>query len=213
MAGHQPPGGTAVEAAASELAALCQRLRPQFHAILRRCRVPPEDSEDLVQSTLRIAIEKWREIESLEPWLLATLRRHCALHWREHCRRTARQMPIEPVGEEPGGAAGVLLPPTPPEQERRDALLDLRRLAHDLPPHQRRLLALRHHLGAVPLASLGREQLAAFRVRLAATGAVNAPVTLAALRSFLRWCGDQGLHALGARDIRLALQPPPAVRG
>jgi RNA polymerase sigma factor (sigma-70 family) len=127
--------------------ALCQSLRPRMRAILNRYRIPADEADDLVQTTLQLVIEHRAAIQRPVPWLLTTLRNHCALYWRDRRRRAPRHVRLDLLRDEQGEAADLLLPPVPPEQERREALLDLRRLGRGLPAQQRRLLELRHRLG------------------------------------------------------------------
>jgi len=124
-----------------ELPALCERLRPCLRRILRRHQIPAEDAEDLVQTTLLLAVARWHEIQRPEVWLLGTLQNRCILYWRERRLHEARyvelgewrpQFAIEPI------------------QDHRDRLADLDRACRTLPAGQRKLLALRYHLGLSP---------------------------------------------------------------
>jgi RNA polymerase sigma factor (sigma-70 family) len=124
-----------------ELPALCERLRPCLRRILRRHQIPAEDAEDLVQTALLLAVARWHEIRCPEVWLLGTLQNRCILYWRERRLNEARyvelgewrpQFAIEPI------------------QDHRDRLADLDRACRTLPAGQRKLLALRYHLGFSP---------------------------------------------------------------
>jgi RNA polymerase sigma factor (sigma-70 family) len=112
---------------------LCEQLRPQFRRILSHFRIPVEDAEDLVQTTLLLAVMKWPVIESLAPWLLGTLEKRCVMYWRSRRLQGGRFVAIEPVQHKLA---------TPPDQERQDLLADLKTLCGRLPWRQRAVVAL-----------------------------------------------------------------------
>jgi RNA polymerase sigma factor (sigma-70 family) len=120
------------------LPALYARLRGRLGSVVYRFRIPPEDAEDVVQTTLMLAVAKWHAIREPEPWLLTTLRNRCILYWRarmperEHTRQLV-DLDLERAVE--------------PEQNRRDWLADLGRVWHHLPPKQQTLLTMRFREG------------------------------------------------------------------
>jgi RNA polymerase sigma factor (sigma-70 family) len=120
------------------LAELCARLQPQFGRILSAHRIPPQDGEDLIQTTLLLALGKWREIRCADAWMRGTLRTHCLMYWHERRRHLRRHEPLEEREVEPAIASA---------QERRDLLADLETLSRSLPHRHRAALALRYHAG------------------------------------------------------------------
>jgi RNA polymerase sigma factor (sigma-70 family) len=121
-----------------ELPALCDRLRPDLRRVLWRYRIPPEDAEDLVQTTFLLALTKWPTIENPGPWLIGTLQKRCIAYWRDRRLRTERHVRLEEW-------APQLAIETP--QDRRDQLTDLDTACRNLSAEQRGLLILRFHLG------------------------------------------------------------------
>jgi RNA polymerase sigma factor (sigma-70 family) len=117
---------------------LCAQLEPELRRILRSSRIPFEDAEDLLQTTLVFALRKWHEIREPKAWLLGTLGNRCTLYWRERRRQGLRYEPLDPW--EPALAVA-------PAQERRAMLLDLEMLARRLPARQRAILFLRYRQG------------------------------------------------------------------
>jgi RNA polymerase sigma factor (sigma-70 family) len=125
---HQP---------AARIAAVLKEVRPQLARILARYRIPPLDSEDLVQDALVALLLKWPHVRRPEGWLPVTLRYLCL----DYARRRQRQ----PVAVDPQWLeelAGVA-----PQQVDQDQRLDLRRLSRALSPQQQRLLWLAYGLG------------------------------------------------------------------
>jgi RNA polymerase sigma factor (sigma-70 family) len=125
----------------AELPALCEWLRPQLRRVLARYRIPFEDAEDLVQTTVLLAITKWAEIYSPPAWIVGTLARRCSMYWRAQQVRSRRFMALaDLVGE----------PSTAPAQEQRAILADLARLCGELRPRARAVVLLRHYQGLRP---------------------------------------------------------------
>lgn len=125
--------------------ALSRQLRPKLCRILAWYRIPPEDGEDLVQTTLLLAMTRWCEIRSPAPWILGTLRNRCIMYWRGRRRHTAGFVPIEPFEHQ--------LSVEPP-QVYRALLGDVNELCRKLSPNHRKVLALRchHELSSVEVA-------------------------------------------------------------
>ena len=124
-------GEAMTSTALGQLPELCERLRPALEIILASYQVPFQDGEDLVQTTLLIAVTQWETIRSPRDWLPATLRNRCRIYWRERRLHERRQVPLEAWTREPA---------TRPAQERCEALLDLDTLCRRLPARQRDVL-------------------------------------------------------------------------
>ncbi|HVT16477.1 MAG TPA: sigma-70 family RNA polymerase sigma factor [Thermoanaerobaculia bacterium] len=129
------PGAPASDRQALEdvLPALCEQLRPQLRRILAAFQIPMEDAEDLVQTTLLIALAKWPGIWNPTAWLLGTLQKRCIMYWRERRRRSARLVALEPLEHE--------LSAEPP-QEGRVLLAEIETLCRRLPQPQRAVVVL-----------------------------------------------------------------------
>ncbi|HVT17220.1 MAG TPA: sigma-70 family RNA polymerase sigma factor [Thermoanaerobaculia bacterium] len=130
--------GTRRPALEDVLPALCEQLRPQLRRILAAFQIPAEDAEDLVQTTLLIAVTKWTEIWNPAPWLLGTLEKRCIMYWRERRLRGARFVALEPIEHE--------LSAEPP-QERRVLLAEIEALCHRLPRRQHAVVAFYYYRG------------------------------------------------------------------
>jgi RNA polymerase sigma factor (sigma-70 family) len=128
--GNQGPGEVLPE--------LCERLRPRFRRLLHAYRVPPQDGEDLIQTTLLLALLKWRDIRFPYAWVLGTLRTRCLVYGHERRRRGQLYEPLADRALEATAA---------PAQPRRDLLADLETLSRGLPRRQRAALALRYGMG------------------------------------------------------------------
>jgi RNA polymerase sigma factor (sigma-70 family) len=122
----------------STLPELCAKIEPELTHVLLKYRIPLEDGEDVLQTTLLLALLHWDKIQNSSAWLLGTLENRCILFWRERRRRDQRYEPLNPWDP-------VLT--VAPAQERRAMIVDLETLARELPATQRKVLCLRYHLG------------------------------------------------------------------
>jgi RNA polymerase sigma factor (sigma-70 family) len=109
--------------------------------VLHRYHIPPQEWDDLVQTTWLLAMSKWPEIRDPESWLLGTLEWRCVVYWRKRRLLAQRHQPLDGLAPEPT---------IEPVQPQRDLLTDLDVAARRLPVLQRRLLALRYRLGLTP---------------------------------------------------------------
>ena len=123
------------------LPALSARLRRSFRGVLYSYGIPADDGEDLVQTTLLLAVAKWNDIRDPEAWLLGTLRKRCILYWRTRRSHMEYTRPIEEMDREYS---------VEPDQTRRQLFADLEKVWHHLPPTQRKLLFLRFREGMNP---------------------------------------------------------------
>jgi RNA polymerase sigma factor (sigma-70 family) len=139
--GQVPADVTASLAMGETLSVLFARLRGRFGGVLYRHHIPADDGEDLVQTTLLLAVTKWTGIRDPEAWLIGTLHKRCILYWRTRWSHTEHTRPFEELDREPS---------VEPDQTHRERFADLGRVWHRLPPAQRRLLLLRFREGMSP---------------------------------------------------------------
>ncbi len=123
------------------LPALSARLRRSFAGVLYGYGIAADDGEDLVQTTLLLAVAKWNDIRDPELWLLGTLRKRCILYWRKRRSHMEYTRPIEEMDR---------VSCVEPDQTRRELFADLGKVWHHLPPTQRKLLILRFREGMTP---------------------------------------------------------------
>lgn len=116
-----------------------ERMRPRLKQLLRNCRVPLQDAEDVLQETLTDALGRWDEIRHKEAWLIGTLRYKCYVYWKRQ-----QDDPLETVDTP---VLEGLSPLLPPGQVREEALCDLRNLTRGLGKKHRAVLWLRYGLG------------------------------------------------------------------
>lgn len=86
-----------------ELEALIRRLSPRLEAILRRFRIPPQDSQDRIQNVTVQYIFKRSQIRNPDAWLVGALRRECLMYLRtaRRSRMVAVDSPLLEVISEP----------------------------------------------------------------------------------------------------------------
>jgi RNA polymerase sigma factor (sigma-70 family) len=116
-----------------------RRMRPRLKQLLRNCRVPPQDAEDVLQETFADAFSRWDTIRHKEAWLIGTLRYKCYVYWKKQ-----QDDLLEPV--DPPVLEG-LSPARPPDQRHEEVLCDLRSLTRGLGKKHRAVLWLRYGLG------------------------------------------------------------------
>src|SRR5260370_2225623 len=56
-------------------------------ALFAHYRVPPQDTEDILQQALLALVYQRQAIRDPESWLMGTLRNKCLLYWRERRRK------------------------------------------------------------------------------------------------------------------------------
>ena len=123
------------------LSLLFARLRGRFGRVLYRYHIPADDGEDLVQTTLLLAVAKWKGIRDPEAWLIGTLHKRCILYWRTRRSNTEVTRPFEELDREHA---------VEPDQTRRERFADLGKVWNCLPPAHRKLLLLRFQEGMSP---------------------------------------------------------------
>ncbi|MEM7480329.1 MAG: sigma-70 family RNA polymerase sigma factor [Acidobacteriota bacterium] len=119
-----------------------QEVQPKLKAIFARHRIPPQDTEDILQQTLLALVYQWEKVRDPEAWLIGTLRNKCLLYWRERRRRLYQA--VDAVVLE------WMAEPEPPAQERKDLWRDLEACLEQLPERCQSLLRLRYGLGYEP---------------------------------------------------------------
>jgi RNA polymerase sigma factor (sigma-70 family) len=121
------------------LEALLESVRPRLKQVLRSYDIPFQDAEDLLQETILELLRKWDTVRHQDAWLVGALRFKCSNYWRSRRAERIQAFDVPALIE--------LAPAQAPEQERREALHDLRRLVRDLDDRHRAVLYLRFGLG------------------------------------------------------------------
>jgi RNA polymerase sigma factor (sigma-70 family) len=116
-----------------------ERMRPRLKQLLRNCRVPPQDAEDVLQETFADAFGRWDTIRHKEAWLIGTLRYKCAVYWKK-----LQDDPLETMDTP---LLEGLSQPRPPDQVREEVLCDLRNLTRGLGKKHQAVLWLRYGVG------------------------------------------------------------------
>jgi RNA polymerase sigma-70 factor (ECF subfamily) len=155
-----------------------KRVRPRVKALFLRYRIPPQDTEDILQQALLALVYHRESIRDPEAWLFGTLRNKSLLYWR-----TQRRKLYEAVDSTVLEIMGHTLAP---EQEEADLRRDLASALELLPERCRSILTLRYRHGYNPAEmarQLGYSQgsiskittrcLAALTRRLVASGLVR----------------------------------------
>lgn len=124
------------------LEALLARMETRLHRLFTRYRVPPQDTEDILQQGLLALIHQWERVRSPEAWLLATLRNQCRRYWRDHRRRVYEAMDA--------AVLEWLAAPQEPTQEGAAFRRDLETVLDEMPERCSQLLRLRYQLGYEP---------------------------------------------------------------
>lgn len=121
---------------------LLKSVRPRLKALFVQYRIPPQDTEDILQQALLALLYQRQGIRDPEAWLLGTLRNKCRLYWRDQRRKlyeTVDAAVLDYVAE-----------PLAPAQEGADILHDLASALDRLPERCRSLLWLRYRHGYEP---------------------------------------------------------------
>src|SRR5262249_39051510 len=113
--------------------------RPRLKALFARYRIPPQDTEDILQTALVALVYQWSSIRDAESWLMGTPRTRCLLSWRDRRRRLYEGVDASVLD--------LLAEPCAPEQERADLVRDLSAVIGRLPERCQSLLLLRYQLG------------------------------------------------------------------
>jgi RNA polymerase sigma-70 factor (ECF subfamily) len=125
-----------------------KRVRPRVKTLFLRYRIPPQDTEDILQQALLALVYHRESIRDPEAWLLGTLRNKALLYWRAQ-RRKLYEAVDSTVLE-------VMAAPQGPDQNGADLRRDLANLLDLLPERCRSLLSMRYRHGYNP-AELARQ--------------------------------------------------------
>lgn len=126
----------------SSLEQFLDQIQPRLKVLFARHRIPPQDTEDILQQTLLALVYQWTNVRDPEAWLFGTLRNKCRLYWRDRRRKLYEAVDtavLEWIAE-----------PQPPHQEREELWYDFETLIDQLPERCRNLLRLRYGLGYEP---------------------------------------------------------------
>lgn len=126
----------------ASLESFLRRVRPRLKVLFARYRIPPQDTEDILQQALLALVYQQQGVRDPEAWLLGTLRNKCLLYWRER-RRKLYEAVDDTVLE-------CMAAPLAPAQEGADLRRDLENAIEHLPERCRALLSLRYRQGYEP---------------------------------------------------------------
>lgn len=128
--------------AESSLELFLQGVRPRMKTLFAHYRIPPQDTEDILQQALLALMYQRQVIRDPEAWLFGTLRNKCLLYWRERRRKLYDAVDA--------AVLEVMAGPMAPEQEDADLRRDLATAIERLPERCRTLLSLRYSQGYEP---------------------------------------------------------------
>ncbi|HEY7215822.1 MAG TPA: sigma-70 family RNA polymerase sigma factor [Thermoanaerobaculia bacterium] len=126
----------------ASLEGFLRQVRPRLKALFGHFKIPPQDTEDILQQALLALLYRPERVRDPEAWLLGTLRNKCLLYWREKKRKLYESVDtsiLERMAE-----------PLAPAQEGADFRKDLESALECLPERCRSLLSLRFELGYEP---------------------------------------------------------------
>lgn len=116
-----------------------QEVRPKLRAVFARYRIPPQDTEDILQQALLALVYHWSSVRDPQAWLMGTIRNKCLVYWRDRRRKLYDSVDtsvLEWVAE-----------PEAPSQEREDLWNDVETVIEHLPERCRSLLWMRYRMG------------------------------------------------------------------
>lgn len=125
-----------------DLAGLLRELRPRLRAILSSFRIPPQDSDDLLQNVCLQYLRKRKQIRDPSHWLPGALRNECRMYLRTQSRRFT--VAVDDALLDLMGADGE---PQTTAQEQAVLRRNLTRWIAQLDRRCRQILLLRYHLG------------------------------------------------------------------
>jgi len=118
------------------------KVRPRLKILFARYRIPPQDTEDILQQALLALVYQRQGIRDPEAWLLGTLRNKCLVYWRDHRRKLYDAVDA--------AVLECMAEPLAPAQEDADLRRDLATAIERLPERCRSLLSLRYRHGYEP---------------------------------------------------------------
>lgn len=126
----------------SPLEGCLQGARARLKTLFAHYRIPPQDTEDILQQALLALVYHRDGIRDPEAWLLGTVRNKCLLYWREQRRKIYDA--VDAV------VLDAMAEPLHPAQEGADMRRDLESALERLPERCRSLLSLRYRQGYAP---------------------------------------------------------------
>jgi len=126
----------------SSLEGLLKQVRPRLKTVFTRYRIPPQDTEDILQQALMALVYRKESIRDPEAWLVGTVRNKCLLYWREHRRKLYETVDA--------AVLEVVAGPVGPDQERAHLRHDLAQALERLPERCQSLLWMRYRQGYDP---------------------------------------------------------------
>jgi RNA polymerase sigma factor (sigma-70 family) len=155
-----------------------KKARPCIKTLFQRYRIPPEDTEDILQQALLALLYHRESIRDPEAWLRGTLKKKCLVYWRDQRRKLYDAVD--------GAVLEFVADPVAPDQECADLRHDLAIVIERLPQRCRSILSLRYRQGYEPgelatyigcrqasISKLTNRCLAALTRRLVASGLVR----------------------------------------
>jgi RNA polymerase sigma factor (sigma-70 family) len=118
---------------------LLRDVQPRLKVLFARYRIPPQDTEDIVQQALLALIYQRQAIRDPVAWMMGTIRNKCLLYWREQRRKLYDAVDA--------AVLEFMAEPKAPDQEETDLRRDLTHAIEQLPERCRSLLALRYDHG------------------------------------------------------------------
>lgn len=125
--------------AEDSLETFLKRVRPRVKALFLRYRIPPQDTEDILQQALLALVYHREGIRDPEAWLIGTLKNKCLLYWRDQRRRLYEVVDATVLE--------CMAEPMAPAQEGSDLRRDLASAMDELPERCRSLLVMRYRHG------------------------------------------------------------------
>src|ERR1700722_18225650 len=117
-------------------------VRPRMKALFAHHRIPPQDTEDILQQALLALVHHARNIRDPEAWLMGTLKNKCLVYWRDRSRKLYDAVDA--------AVLELMAAPMAPAQEDADLRRDLSMAIERLPERCRALLTLRYSHGYEP---------------------------------------------------------------
>lgn len=118
---------------------LLKSVRPRLKAMFVQYRIPPQDTEDILQQALLALLYQRQGIRDPEAWLLGTLKNKCRLYWRDQRRKLYETVDA--------AVLDYMAEPLAPAQEESDRQHDLELALGRLPQRCRSLLRMRYRHG------------------------------------------------------------------
>jgi RNA polymerase sigma factor (sigma-70 family) len=128
--------------AADGIEVFLECVKPRMKALLAHYRIPPEDTEDILQQALLALVVQGDVIRDPESWLMGTLKNKCLVYWRQRSRQLYHAVDATVLD--------LVAEPMAPEQRGWDIRRDLAMAIERLPARCRALLTLRYSQGYEP---------------------------------------------------------------